>query len=139
MADEPQSNINIAVVTVPEVLVFTTPVGTDLALFAVPDNVNLQVELLSVGVKHNVLLVDASNVGTVDIEWVDDSESDAVANLAAAFDLLTTTNLVYNEIWRGSQVLDAGDSVNAEFTLTTPDTAGEGYAFIIEYRILRRS
>ena len=136
---EPQTDVNIITVTVPEVLVFTTPVGTDLALFAVPDNANIQIELLSVGVTHNVLIVDGGNVFTLDLEWVDDSNSDTVANLVAAFDMLTTTNLVYNEIFRGSQILDAGDKVNAEFTSSTPTTAGEGYAFIVEYRVLRHS
>ncbi|KKM96713.1 hypothetical protein LCGC14_1175330 [marine sediment metagenome] len=139
MTFEPQTAVVLTTVPVADVLLFTTPVGTDLGLFAVPDGANFQIELLSIGVISNVLLADGSNVGTVDIEWTDDSNSDTVANLVAAFDLLTATNLIYNQVWRGSQILDPGDRVNAEFTLTTPDTAGEGYAFILEYRVLRHS
>ena len=80
---------------------------------------------------------------TFDLEWIDDSASDAVANLEAAYNMLAagSTVLVYNEVWRGSQILDPGDVVNAEFTgnVSTPATPSEGAALIVEYRVLQRS
>jgi hypothetical protein len=101
----------------------------------------MQMEVLSVGYRANTLPVDAGDPVTVDIEWIDDSASDVVANLAAAYDMLAagSTVLVYNEVWRGNQILDAGDVVNAEFTVATPTTASEGAALIVEYRVLRHS
>lgn len=136
---EPQTDVQLINVPVADPILAAAPVGTEVGLFIVPDNANFQVALLSVTVACNVLVVDGTDPVTVDIEWVDDSAADAVANLAAAFDLEAITVLVGNEVWRGSQILDPGDRVNAEFTRTTPDTAGQGYHFVVEYRILRRS
>lgn len=135
---EPQTDVQLVVVPIDAALE-TTPTATEATLLAVPDGVNFQVELLSVGFRTNTLPVDAVDAATVDIEWVDDSAADAVADLQATYNMLTATVLVYNQIWRGSQILDAGDAVNAEFTVTTPTTASEGAALIVEYRILRHS
>lgn len=111
-----------------------TDKDTELTLFAVPDGVNMSVELLSVGVCNHT---GGTNL-VMDLEWVDDSDSDTVANLAAAFDLDDLTDRVYNQIWRGSQQLDAGDSVNAEITVTDSSSL-VGLSFIVEYRIIERS
>lgn len=137
---EPQTNVNLAVVPAGGA-VASTPTITELGLLSVPDGANFQLELVSVGCVMHTLPADAGGV-TVDIEWCDDSASDAVADLLAGHDLTSggSTVLVYNQIWRGSQILDPGDGVNAEFHtdggLTTP---GVGLAFIVEYRVLKHS
>ncbi len=140
MAFEPQTDVQLIVIPIDAALE-TTPTVTEATLLAVPDGANLQIELLSVSFRANTLPVDSSNTVTFDLEWVDDSGSDAVANLLTAYNMLAAnaTALVSNPVWRGSRILDPGDAVNAEFTVTTPDTASEGAALIVEFRILRRS
>lgn len=136
---EPQTKVRLAVVPCDAALE-QTPTATELTLLAVPDGVNFRLELLSVNFTAVVLPVDGTNDVHCDLEWIDDSDGDAVANLLAAFDLEDdTTARINTEVWRGSQVLDPGDAVNVEFDVTTPDTASEGAAFIVEYRVLRRS
>lgn len=114
----------------------TTPTATEVLLAACPDGAGYQLELRRIGFSAVTVPVDGTNVVTVDIEWVDDSAADAVANLKAAYDLEAATARVYNTVWEGSQILDPGDTVNAEFTVTTPDTASEGAGFIVDARIL---
>ena len=139
MAGEPQSDVHILIVPCDAALE-TAPTITQLCLLAVPDGANFQLEILSVSFTAVTLPVDGTNDVHVDIEWVDDSAADVVANLESAFDMEDdTTALVVTEVWRGSQVLDPGDVVNAEFDVTTPDTASEGASFIVEYRIRKRS
>lgn len=137
---EPQTDVQILVVPIDAALE-QTPTATEATLLAVPVGVNMQLELLSVGFRANTLPIDAAAAVTFDLEWIDDSNSDAVTNLAAAYSMLAAnaTALVYNQVWRGSQILDAGDAVNAEFTVATPTTASEGAALIVEYRVLRHS
>jgi hypothetical protein len=137
---EPQTDIHIGVVPI-DAAMETTPTITEAALLAVPDGANFQLELLSVGFRANTLPVDAGDPVTFDLEWIDDSAADVVANLLAAYNMLAagSTVLVYNTVWRGSQVLDPGDVVNAEFTVSTPTTASEGAALIVEYKVLRHS
>jgi len=135
---EPQTAVQVVVIPADAALE-TTPTIAELGLLACPDNAGMKLELLAVGVVAETIPVDAGDPATVDIEWCDDSNSDAVADLEASFNLLTITAKVYNEIWRGSQILDPGDAVNAEFTVTTPDTAAEGIAFVVEFRVLQRS
>lgn len=138
MAGEPQTDIVIAIIPIDAALE-TTPTIVEACLLACPDGANMQLEILSVGYRANTNVVDAGTT-TVDIEWIDDSASDAVANLATAFDLTGATVLVYNEIWRGSQILDPGDVVNAAFvTDGSLSTASEGAALIVEYRVLKHS
>ncbi len=106
----------------------------ELTLLAVPDGVNMSIELLSVG-------VCAHTGGTTllaDLEWVDDSASDVVALLATAVDIDDITDRIWNEIWTGTQRLDPGDTVN--LALTGFDTGSSvGYTFIVEFRIVERS
>lgn len=137
---EPQTDVQLIVVPIDAALE-TTPTVTEATLLAVPDGVNFQLELLSVNFTAVTLPVDGVDAVTFDLEWVDDSAADVVANLVAAYNMLAAnaTARVNNQVWRGSQILDAGDTVNAEFAVTTPTTASEGAALIVEYRILRRS
>ena len=136
---EPQTDVILDVVPCDAALE-TAPTITELCLLGVPDNAGFQVELKSVSFTAVTLPVDAANNINCDIEWVDDSAADAVADLAAAFAMDDdATARVITEVWRGSQLLDPGDTVNAEFDVTTPTTASEGAAFIVEYRILKRS
>ena len=135
---EPQTAVQILVVP-GDAALETTPTILEACLLACPTGANMQMEILSVGYRANTNVVDAGTT-TVDIEFIDDSNSDAVSNLGVAFDLTGATVLVYNEVWRGSQILDAGDVVNAEFTTDgSLSTASEGAAFIVEYRVRRHS
>lgn len=136
---EPQTDVQLVVVPIDAALE-TTPTITEACLLSVPDNANFQIELLSVNYTTVTLPVDAGVNVEFDLEWVDDSAADAVANLTADYNLQTgPTARVNNEVWRGSQILDPGDTVNAEFDVATPTTASEGAALIVEFRILRRS
>ena len=135
---EPQTDVQLIVVPIDAALE-TAPTVTEATLLAVPDGVNFQIELLSVGFRCNTLPVDAGVAVEFDLEWVDDSAADVVANLRIDYNMQTATVLVYNEVWRGSQILDPGDAVNAEFDVATPTTASEGAALIVEYRVLRHS
>ncbi len=138
---EPQTDVHVIVVPI-DFCLEQTPLMNEATLLSVPDGANFQLELLSVGFRANTLPIDAGDPVTFDLEWIDDSES-AVANLITAYNMLAAnaSALVYNSVWRGSQVLDAGDAVNAEFQglVSTPTTASEGAALIVEYRVLRRS
>lgn len=138
---EPQTDVCIMVVGFDEIVAQSpNAAANEKCLLAVPDGANFQLEVLAVSYRANQLPVDASNNLQVDLEWFDDSDSDASTDLIADYELNTgRTALVVNPMWRGSQVLDAGDVLNAEFDVTTPDDAGEGCAFIIEYRVLRHS
>ena len=138
---EPQTAVSLAIIPTDAALE-TTPTAVEVGLLACPDNVNMQIELLSVGFRTNTLPVDSAGTGTilVDIEFIDDSAADAVTVLQAAYDVEAATVLVYNEVWRGSQIMDAGDVINAEISSDgTHNTASEGAAWIVEYRVLRRS
>lgn len=137
-AEEPQTQVGFAVIACDDTME-TTPTATEKTLLVCPDGEGLQLEVLSVTYRCNTLTVDAGDAATVSIEWVDDSAADAVADLKADFNLLTATVLVGNEVWRGSQILDPGDALNAEFTVATPTTASEGAALVVEYRVRRRS
>ena len=131
----PQTNVQV--LTVPAEAMFeTSPTVAELTLLACPDNLGMQIELLAVGVVFHTVPIDGDNNVKADLEFVDDSDSDSVTNLQAAFDFEGLTARVYNEVWRGSQILDPGDSVNIEADITTPDTAGSGAAFVVTFRVL---
>lgn len=138
-AFDPQTDVGLLVVAA-DAHLEQTPLANELCLLACPDNAGFEIEMLSVNFRANTLPADSSNNVNIDIESIDDSDSDTVANIAAAVTLDDNrTALVNNELWRGSHILDPGDVVNAEFDVTTPDTASEGAAFIIEYRINKKS
>lgn len=60
-------------------------------------------------------------------------------NLVASVNLESALIQDYNSIWSGRQILESGDSVNAEFTIDNITTGGEGYSMLIEYRVLQHS
>ncbi len=135
---EPQTDVQVIVIPIDAALE-QTPTVTEVCLLACPDGVNMQMELLSVNYRANTLPVDAGDVD-VDIEHIDDSNADTPADLEENFDLTAGDALVNNEVWRGSQILDAGDVINAEFTTDGAiTTASEGAALIVEFRVLRHS
>ena len=140
MTFEPQTDVHLAVVQI-DAHLEQTPTATEACLLICPDNAGFQLELLSVTYRANTLPIDASNNVNIDLEFIDDSDSDSVTNLVSAFELDGSglTAIVGNEVYRGGQILDPGDVINAEFDVTTPDTASEGAAFVVEYRIRRRS
>ncbi len=141
MASEPQTDVCLAVVPITDVLVASPNAASNEAtVFAVPDGANFQIELLSVSYVANTLPVDAAANINFDLEYVDDSDSDAVANILATFTLDDSrTAVIVNPVWRGSQIMEAGDVVNLEFDVATPTTAAQGAAVILEYRVLRHS
>ncbi len=150
---DPNTNVIIATIGINEI-VYTSPnaAANEATLLACPDGANWQLELLSVNYRAHVAPVDASNNVNVDIEFVDDSNSDTVTDLRGSgatgkdIEYATTfaldddgTVLINTQVWRGSQILDPGDVINAEFDVATPDTAAQGAALVVEYRVLRHS
>lgn len=138
---EPQTDIGLIVIPWDSGLE-TSPTIEELALLACPDGANMQIELLSIGFRANTLPIDSSGTATilVEIEFIDDSDNSNITTLIAAYDVEAATVLVYNTVWRGSQILDAGDVINAEISSDgAHDTASEGAAFVVEYRVLRHS
>ena len=138
---EPQTDVHFLAVSIDRVLVQSPDAAANEAtLLICPDGANFQLELLGVSYSAVVLPVDGSNDVNFDLEFVDDSDSDAVTVLVAAYTLDDNrTARVANEVFRGSQILDPGDTINAEFAVTTPDTAAQGAVLQVEYRVLRRS
>ena len=138
---EPQTDVHLLIVPIDAALE-QTPTVVEAALLICPDGANFQLELLGITYTAVTLPVDGSNDVNVDIEFVDDSASDAVTTLVSGYTLDDNrTARVANTVFRGSQILDPGDVINAEFAslVATPDTASEGAAFQVEFRILRRS
>ena len=141
MSSEPQTDICLVTVPITDVLV-TGPDGAsnEATVFAIPDGANFRVELLSVSYIANTLPIDGSANVNFDLEYVDDSDSDAVVNLLATFTLDDNrTAVIVNPVWRGSQIMEAGDVINLEFDVADPDTAAQGAAVVLEYKILRHS
>ena len=61
------------------------------------------------------------------------------ADLIASVSLITGELEGYNPIFAGSLILNQADTVNLELTVTDSTTDGEGYAAIVEYRVLQHS
>lgn len=137
---EPQTDVQV--VSIPCDMAWeTTPTMKEFCLLTCPDNANMQLELLSVGFVADTLPIDSTDLH-VDVEFIDDSDgSDTATDLVENYDVevANATAAIYNEMWRGSQIMDAGDVINAEVTSTSPSTASEGAAFIVEFRVLRHS
>ncbi len=137
-AFEPQTDIQTIVIPV-DAAMEQTPTITDVCLLACPDGVNMKLELLSVSFRANTLPADGGDVD-IDLEFIDDSDSSSVTDLVTDYDAKTAIVLIVNEVFRGSQVLDPGDVINAEFTTDGGlTTASEGAALIVEFRVLRHS
>ncbi len=136
----PQTDVQIAIIQIDSHLE-TTPTAKEACLLACPSGALMQLELLSVGFRANTLPIDGDDAVTFDLEHIDDSASDAVTTFFSTYNMLAAnaTVLIYNEVWRGSRILDVGDVINAEFTTTDPATASEGAALIVEFRVIRHS
>lgn len=139
MSFEPQTDVHIIVIPV-DAHMNAAVTEAEATLLCVPDGANFQMELLGVSFRCNTVPADGSAV-TVDIEWNDESGTPSSPTaLKSAYDLTAATVLVNNQIWRGSQILDPGDAVNAAFTADAGlDTPSEGAALVVEYRVLRHS
>ena len=138
---EPQTDVHFLIVSIDQILL-QTPDGAanEATLLICPDGANYQLELLGVTYSAVVLPSDGTNDVNFDLEFVDDSDSDAVTALVSAYTLDDNrTARVANEVFRGSQILDPGDTIAAQFAVTTPDTAAQGAVLQVEYRVLRRS
>ncbi len=139
----PQTDVQVSITPIDKFLIGTPLTGTtgslDVCLLGCPDQQGYVIELLSVSYVAHTLPADGAAVN-VDIEFIDDSDSDTVTDLRENFDLTGGTARVVTEIWRGSQILDPGDVINAEFTTDgTLDTAAQGASLITEFRVLKRS
>ncbi len=138
--DEPQTDVAFVTILI-DAAMETTPTATEAGLLICPDAQGMQIELLSVSFRANVLPIDAADAVAFDLEFIDDSAADAVTVLQAAYDMLVANNtvLVGNEVWTGHQIMDPGDVINVEFDVTTPTTASEGACLVAMYRVLKRS
>lgn len=138
MVSQPQSSIKLCIVPCDGHLE-TTPTEVELTLLVVPEGSDTQYALLSVGFRTNTLPADGGAV-TCDVEFIDDSDGDSITVITDDFDLEAATVLVNNEVFRGHQLMDSGDAINVVFTTDgTLDTAAEGAAFVVEYRVVRHS
>lgn len=61
------------------------------------------------------------------------------SNLRSAFDLGTISIREMVNVWSGRQLLNPGDTINAELATHTNTTVGHGYSFILEYEVLKHS
>ena len=138
----PQTDVQVLCFPIDKFLIASPLTGTtgslDLCLLGCPDQAGYVLEFLSVSYVAHTLPADGSAIN-VDIEFIDDSDSDTVTDLLENFDLTSGTARVVTQIWRGSQILDPGDVINAEFTTDGSITAGHGQSLIVEFRVLKRS
>ena len=118
----------------------STPTLTEIPILACPDGEGCQLEMLSVSFFAHTVPADSNGTILGDLEHVDDSDSDTVSNIAAAVDFEGLTARVTNQLWRGSQILDPGDTVNFEMAtdgaISTPSV---GAALLVEYKVKKRS
>lgn len=135
---EPQTAVGFTTVPIDTYLA-EIPLSFEAGLLICPED--MQIELLGVHFRANILPVDAANDVKFDLEFIDDSGADAVTVLKAAYDMLAagSTVLIGNEVWVGSQLMDPGDVINAEFDVTTPTTAAQGACLQVTYRVRKRS
>ncbi len=61
------------------------------------------------------------------------------SNLRAAFNLGTISIREMVNVWNGRQIMNPGDTINAELATHTNTTVGHGYSFILEYEVLKHS
>lgn len=117
--------------------------GALLPVFSVPNIPNCSVEVVSVSLTAGILATDGTNDLLLNLSFHDKSAASNTTLLTgangAAGDLKAAGGFTVFEgltIWKGSQVLDAGDSIHGILTITTPDVAGDGYHFTVGYRVL---
>ena len=61
------------------------------------------------------------------------------SNLRAGVNLGTISIREVVNVWSGRQILNAGDTINAEIATHTDTTVGHGYSFVLEYEVLKHS
>ena len=61
------------------------------------------------------------------------------SNLRAALNLGTISIREMTNVWSGRQIMNSGDTINAELATHTNTTVGHGYSFILEYEVLKHS
>lgn len=136
--------LQFAVVPIDNEALKATPVPAApvFPVFGAPSTPNVRVEVVSVSIAGAVLVVDAADPVTINLVYHDasgDADTTLLTGAAGAVgDLKAAGGLTANElltIWRGNQSLDPGDTIRAPLTTTTPTTAGDGYYFLVGYRI----
>lgn len=135
MADK--YGIQFAIVPIDNETVKATPVPDDATqiIFGMPSKPNCRAEVLSIGVSFVTLPADGSNVFTYDLVFHDASADADTVLLDDANMLSGITASEILTVWTGNQSLDPGDTIRSVFTVTTPDTAGVGGAWVVAYRI----
>jgi len=121
------------------------PVPDDgsLILIGCPSIPGIRMEVYSVSITGVTAVADGTDAATVTLQFHDASADSDTALLTGATgalgDLEASAGIfVVNEfvtIWQGTQSLDPGDTIRADVGIVTPETAGEGYAFLVAYRI----
>ncbi len=138
MVYQPQSDVQVIIIPVDGHLE-TSPTEVEATLLVCPEGSDTQLELLSVGFRANTLPGDSSDV-TVNIEFIDDSAGDGVTTIGAGtHNLKSGDALVNNELYRGNQILDPGDAINAEITTDGLDIPAQGACFVVEFRMKRHA
>lgn len=92
-----------------------------------------QLRLRSVCISAYTAAIDATDPVTIVLKTVTAAGA-AKATLNTAFSIKSTALADKNslEIWNGSAILLPGESLMYELTVTTPDTAGFGYALTVD-------
>lgn len=137
--------ISFALVPIDNEAIKATPVpaAAVLPVFAVPNIVNCRVEVLYVGIgAAGVLAIDAAETILMNLSFHDasaDSDTTLVTGAAgAAGDMKAAYVSVIREVYTlfsGVQSMENGDTLVAVSTFNTPTTAGDGYFFLVAYRI----
>lgn len=117
--------------------------GAQLPVFGIPSRPTERVEVLSVAIGcQGVIVVDATDTCFVSLVYHSKSASSNTTLLTGAAgtpgDLKAAGSIVLHEpvtIWSGAQSMSPGDSLYAPLTITTPDTAGDGYFFVVTYKV----
>src|SRR5690554_4006347 len=120
-----------------EHILLATPTGTkEKTLVACPKGANYSMEVTYIGYACHTVVADNSDPAILDIEFYDASKDDR-SDLRAGFNLKQGVAGEVVDVWSGRKVLDPGDTINGEFTVSTPDTAGAGASIIVAGRILQ--
>lgn len=119
------------------------PDDTSQIIFGLPSVPGCRAEIYSISLTGVVAVADGTDPASVNLVYHDasaDTDTTLLTGATGALgDLEASAGIfVVNEfvtIWQGTQSLDPGDTIRADVTITTPETAGEGYAFLIVYRV----
>lgn len=143
MADK--YGLQFAIVPLDNEVLKATPVpdDADQLIFGMPSLPNCRAEVYSVSLMGHVAVADGTDAATYNIVYHDASADTDTTLLTGATgsagDLESDTDAFTADecitVWHGVQSLDPGDTIRVALTITTPETAGEGYAFVVVYRI----